>query len=457
MKARHSLAFIVAALLASAASAQRSGRQPQPITTPVRDAGTYHLSTGTWTRASSSALLASGPIVYDNTCTVGFYAGFPGNTTIVDSGRIPSPTSPSGNGSLTGLDSSYNAWAFTIGYCSMQPLVTSIDVGFVDCYAACDNSGTLPIPLVVFNLINVPAAPASAGIGCWIVNVSLANTSMGFSLGGDCTGVYDGVPSTDSFGWSWTEVGVTSSLTGGPLFAGDPSGFFPQSGQTCGGIGASTSFAGAGSGPGTGIGLLDQVELGGSAVAVPGCYWFGGYTATNPLASFYMSLEAFTEGPFCPGSLGAPFCFGDGSGANCPCGNDGAVQSGCANSGGTGVNLSAQGCGTFSVDTLHFSVAGVAGSKPGLLLRGNNTLGGGAGNPIGDGLICTAGQSARSQVQVTNAGGATVFHDWNGAGFGSVAAMGAETYFQFWYRDPQGSPCGSGFNFSNGWRVSYLP
>ncbi len=84
------------------------------------------------------------------------------------------------------------------------------------------------------------------------------------------------------------------------------------------------------------------------------------------------------------------------------------------------------------------------------MLRGNNQI----ANPIGVGLICTAGMSARSQVQVTSAG-STTFVDWKGAGFSSVANAGAPTNFQFWYRDPQNVCSGAGFNFTNAWTVEF--
>ena len=64
-------------------------------------------------------------------------------------------------------------------------------------------------------------------------------------------------------------------------------------------------------------------------------------------------------------------------------------------------------------DTFWLDVQGVPGSKPGLILRGNNQLAGGLGAPVGDGLLCVAGQSARSHVQITS-GGSTSFTDING-------------------------------------------
>ncbi len=146
------------------------------------------------------------------------------------------------------------------------------------------------------------------------------------------------------------------------------------------------------------------------------------------------------------------FCFGDGSGATCPCSLFGAAGAGCANTGGPGATMTGSGTPSFSNDTLSFSITGVPGNKPGLLLRGNNQV----SVLAGDGILCIAGGSQSSQVQVTIAG-STVFTDFSGGGFGSVANPSAPTNFQFWYRDPQNSCSGAGFNFTNGVSVVYSP
>ncbi|MFT7487244.1 MAG: hypothetical protein ACI9F9_003104, partial [Candidatus Paceibacteria bacterium] len=101
-------------------------------------------------------------------------------------------------------------------------------------------------------------------------------------------------------------------------------------------------------------------------------------------------------------------------------------------------------------DTFQLHVSGVPGSKPGLVLRGDNQV----ALPVGDGILCSVGNSQRSHVQITSAG-STDFVDWNGQGFSSVANVGTETNFQFWYRDPAGSCSGQGFNFSNGLSVLF--
>lgn len=152
-------------------------------------------------------------------------------------------------------------------------------------------------------------------------------------------------------------------------------------------------------------------------------------------------------------NTGTGFCFGDGSGIACPCGNIGASGAGCTNSGGTGASLTASGnAGTGAADTLSFTVSGVNGIKPGLLLRGDNQI----AAMVGGGILCVGSNTQRSQVQATDASGSTTFTDWNGAGFESVANAGVPTNFQFWYRDPGGVPCaGTDFNFTNGHTVTY--
>ena len=108
-------------------------------------------------------------------------------------------------------------------------------------------------------------------------------------------------------------------------------------------------------------------------------------------------------------------------------------------------------------DTFQLGVAGVPGNKPGLILRGAIQINSGLGNPVGEGLLCVGGMTARSQVQVTSAG-TTTFTDFQGQPFGqSSYGIGVPTNYQFWYRDTANTCSGSGFNFSNAWTVTWLP
>ncbi len=434
--------------------AQLKKHSYEPITSQVKDAGTYHLATGTWTRGVSQAALAGPCVIYDNTCTVGYYTGIQQGNVLFTSGRIPSTSSPSNATSLTGWADQYTVTGFTFAYCSFSPIVANYDLSFADCYSACDTGGALPEPTAVFHILNAPAGTLSGGQGCWIVNVSLANTTLEFDLGGDCNGVYNNVASTDSFGWSWTQAIPTIGSNAGPIMAGDPLGLFATSGQGCGGPGSGTCFVGAGAGPGSGLDIVDRMEIG-NGPGAPGCYWFGGYGGAggNPFTAFYMQIQG-EQSTNAPANMGSSYCAGT---TTCPCANAGSGVGGCKNSGSYGARLMATGNASMVVgqDTLELHVYNVNGSKPGLLLRGDNQLNGGAGNPIGDGLICSAGNSQRSQVVMSTALGVAHFGNWNGQRFGSVANVGVPTNFQYWYRDPQGSPCGSGFNFSNAWTVTY--
>ena len=439
------LTTVLIATLATTAGAQQHS-QLRPITTTVRDAGVYHLATGTWTRGVTATALAGPETIYDNTCTVAVYAGLPSGVTGIDSGRIPSTSSPSSSSSLTGLYDAYEVNGFTIGYCSFEPVVTNIGIGFYDCYAACSASA-LPAPTAAFNLVNVPAGTPTGGIGCWILTLDLANTTLTFGLGGDCNGTYDNVASTDSFAWSWTQSIPATGSDAGPIVAGDPLGLLSSG---CGGVGAGTTFPMAGAGAGSGIGNLDQFEATG---ALTGCFFFGGYSATNPFTAFYMQMEGDAGGGPADNS-GSAYCFGDGSGAVCPCGAFGQAGEGCLNTTGTnGATLTGSGNASISADSFQLDVAGVPGNKPGIVLRGINQI----SNPVGDGILCAAGQSARSQVQITS-NGATTYANFAGAPFGASAyAPGTATNYAFWYRDPGNACTGSGFNFSNGWTVTFLP
>ena len=159
-----------------------------------------------------------------------------------------------------------------------------------------------------------------------------------------------------------------------------------------------------------------------------------------------------TESGFPPNIPGSPYCFGDGTGATCPCSAFGGPGEGCMNSGGSGALLEGLGMSNLGFDTFKLKISGVPGDKPGLIVRGDNQI----ANPVGDGLRCTSGGTQRSQVQITQAG-TTFFTHFQNNPFGSVANVGAPTNFQFWYRDPAGNCSGSDFNFSNAWTATVFP
>ena len=91
--------------------------------------------------------------------------------------------------------------------------------------------------------------------------------------------------------------------------------------------------------------------------------------------------------------------------------------------------------------------------EPGLYFQGNNAVNSGDGNPFGDGLRCAGGGVIRLQVRFADAAGASETSIPIPAA-GAVLPGDVKRY-QLWYRDPNTSTCGLGFNLSNGVQVSW--
>jgi len=157
---------------------------------------------------------------------------------------------------------------------------------------------------------------------------------------------------------------------------------------------------------------------------------------------------------FTPGSLvGVSYCFGDGSGTSCPCGNQGATGEGCANGSGSGAILSGGGSASVSAADLVLSAENLIPSQPGLYFQGNNAVNSANGNPFGDGLRCAGGGVIRLQVRFADSSG-TSQTSANIAASGGVNAGDTKRY-QIWYRDPASSPCNTQFNLSNGYEITW--
>jgi hypothetical protein len=156
-------------------------------------------------------------------------------------------------------------------------------------------------------------------------------------------------------------------------------------------------------------------------------------------------------------SDGTPYvasCFGDGSGAACPCNNSGASGRGCENSAGTGgAVLAASGVASLSFDTFQLASAGELPSALSIVLQGTSI-----GSPVsfGDGLRCAGG--ALKRLRVENAvGGTVVYPDGSetpihvqSASLGDSIPTGTTRHYQVYYRDSNlgfcPDPSGSTFN-----------
>lgn len=159
-------------------------------------------------------------------------------------------------------------------------------------------------------------------------------------------------------------------------------------------------------------------------------------------------------------SAGTPYCFGDGTGTACPCGNNATtLGNGCANSAfATGSLLSDTGVpgSTPGTDTLVLSAANVTGV--GLFFAGTGQAGLGLGVPFGDGLLCANGTITRLAVVFPVGGvatypltGQTPIHVLAGTVAGNVR------HHQFWYRDGAAFCTGSTHNLTNGLTITSVP
>lgn len=185
----------------------------------------------------------------------------------------------------------------------------------------------------------------------------------------------------------------------------------------------------------------------GFSVAVGGTTVVGGAPRAEPggieRGAVYVHALEFGSEPgcaFCLCSLGT-------------CGNP-DPGAGCANSTGAGARLRAQG--TALPDTIDLLVAGAPPGQFAIFFQGDDA----AALPFGDGRLCAAGNIVRILPPLMIAPDGSAHY---GPGFGDlpvsivtgvVPGSGATKRYQFWYRNP-GGPCGSGFNLSNGYEITW--
>jgi len=154
------------------------------------------------------------------------------------------------------------------------------------------------------------------------------------------------------------------------------------------------------------------------------------------------------------GEVGTVYCAGDGAGTTCPCANTGGVGEGCANSGGTGGVLVTTGSQSASSSTFALHGSQLVPGGLGVFFQGNNAINTGLGVMFGDGLRCAGGAAVRLQIVTADmSGSASTSIDIAAA----AGLSGGETKrYQLWYQDVV-SPCGAGFNLTNGVEVVWGP
>jgi hypothetical protein len=152
------------------------------------------------------------------------------------------------------------------------------------------------------------------------------------------------------------------------------------------------------------------------------------------------------------GPTGMPFCFGDGTGTACPCGNNGAPGNGCASSiNVNGANLTTSGASSLANDTLVLLGSGMPNSSC-LYFQGTTQI----SAAFGDGLRCAGGSVVRLSTK-TNVGGVSQYPSAGNPPVsvkGAVTSPGTRTY-QTWYRNAAAFCTPSTFNLTNGILITW--
>jgi hypothetical protein len=203
-----------------------------------------------------------------------------------------------------------------------------------------------------------------------------------------------------------------------------------------------------------GVGILDPAPGAGPSLLASGQFLHAGSRSSAGIA----------EWKGC-GRPGVAFCFGDGTGAACPCANYGVGRRGCQNSAGTGgALLSTAGSISLAHDSLVLTSSFELPSVLSIFLQGSAETG-----PFlfGDGLRCAGGTLKRMYAKSASGGvvaapqGSELSISHRSAQMGSPIAPLTDRIYQVYYRDPNlafcPNPPGNGWNVSNAIRIQWLP
>jgi hypothetical protein len=158
------------------------------------------------------------------------------------------------------------------------------------------------------------------------------------------------------------------------------------------------------------------------------------------------------------------FCFGDGTGAPCPCGNNGFTGHGCQNSSGTGGGLLiASGVASLANDTLLFTTQNEKPTALSTVNQGDAQI---VAVPFGQGLRCAGGHLKRLYTHSATNGtimapiGADAPVHARSAALGDTIIAGSARYYYVYYRDQTvlgGCSAGATFNSTQHVAVTWAP
>jgi hypothetical protein len=218
------------------------------------------------------------------------------------------------------------------------------------------------------------------------------------------------------------------------------------------GVDANASLTAQGAFPGTYSGW--QVGIAVLHVAQPNSMLSFTFVSNSNAGLSGMQLERFEE----PSATGTAYCFGDGSGALCPCFNDGAFGRGCGNLlYPNGARLTASGTASVSADTLVLSASSMSGAQSWYFQATAQ-----AADPLGYGILCVGGSLIRiGQKGLTNGSSMNP----SGVDFpislkGAIPPAGGTRHYQVSYRQanpPCSPPPTSNTNRTNGLTIVWTP
>ena len=395
-----------------------------PITSPLRNAGVYHVATGRWTRGASLANGTGPHTLYNNSCMTIYFTGMLSTERWQHRSRIPSndadatpaPTTDSifyGTSDSNhryderpGCADQYTINGFEVEYCSSHTGGSlTWTYQFAHSYTACGASDMIPNFTVTVS--GMPGGTPNGYQVCWVAGVDVSNeTGSNLVLSADGNGTYEGPSTADQFGWSFEVNPAPAADFTGPVIAGTYTWYTWHgiSNPCTGTDGTVWDSTVVGNGPtpfgetlGTGMSSNDFFRMAGGPVSAPsgpGCYAFGG----NPHADFYLKL--YGNASCLDGGPIPKFCApGVGGIVSCPCGNPqipaGATK-GCNNfaGGGTGgaVMNGSGAAHTSSSDMLGFQVTAGVGSNVTVLFQGTTST---VNTRSGAGVRCVGGTLKR--------------------------------------------------------------
>ncbi len=278
-----------AVALAASATAQNTAQlRPISVDAPIH-AGTYHVASGRFIRATGGRLPAgtdgSVDVVYNNNHYTAVFYDINGTSLIVDEGRLPSLSSPTSSSpiSFPGLSNSYRINEIQLGYATDSIGDGTARLTLLNQYDSCMSPIGGPPPVLDLIINGLPGTISPGAVTPYTFDIDM--TGFEFCMHADGDGSYDDEV-TDLFGWSLT-MSADSGSAIGPIIGARPGAFAPT--------GNGTVFQAPGAASGSGLSTFDQwfdLDL---QTGAQNCFNEGGYDPTDgdpAFGSFWLVLGA---------------------------------------------------------------------------------------------------------------------------------------------------------------------